>query len=186
MNVMQGKLFLIAIFFFFSCSEATSSKGLKHQISSLETRIDSLEKLSSRDHMALLNESRQKLATAYEEYAIENKQTDSIQSEEYLALAASLYQNTLQQLDKAIALNDKIISDYPESERAVFALFNKGYIYNNYIRDTSMAKRIYTEFIAKYPDHKLATDASVELEFLGKSAKEMLEEIQRKNKNMPQ
>ena len=44
-----------------------------------------------------------------------------------------------------------------------------------------MAKSIYTDFIAKYPNHKLATDASVELQFLGKSAKEMLEEIQKRN-----
>lgn len=181
MIVMRGKLLLIALLFLISCTESNSPQGLKSQISSLEIRIDSLEKLSSRDHFNLLNETRQQLATSYESYAEENKATDSIQSEEYLALAASLYQNTLQQLDKAISLNDKIIAEYPNSERAVFALFNKGYIYNNYIRDTSMARNIYTEFIAKYPDHKLATDASVELQFLGKSAKEMLEEIQRKN-----
>lgn len=186
MIVMRGKLLFIALLFLISCTESNSPKGLKHQISSLEMRIDSLEKLSSRDHFELLNESRQKLAISYENYAEENKSTDSIQSEEYLALAASLYQNTLQQLDKALALNDKIISEYPGSERAVFALFNKGYIYNNYIRDTAMARNIYTEFIAKYPDHKLATDANVELQFLGKSAKEMLEEIQRKNETSAQ
>lgn len=178
---MRGKLLFIALFILISCSESNSPKGLKSQIASLETEIDSLEKLSSRDHFELLNNSRKKLAIAYEGYAEENKMKDSVQAEEYLALAASLYQNTLQDLDKAIALNDKIISEYPESERAVFALFNKGYIYNNYIRDTSMARNIYTEFIAKYPDHKLATDANVELQFLGKSAKEMLEEIQRNN-----
>lgn len=186
MIVMRGKLLIIALLFLISCTESHTPQGLKSQITSLETKIDSLEKLSSRDHFELLNQSREQLAASYENYAEENKATDSIQSEEYLALAASLYQNTLQKLDKAIALNNKIIAEYPESERAVFALFNKGYIYNNYIKDTAMARNIYTEFIAKYPDHKLATDASVELQFLGKSAKEMLEEIQRKNENLDQ
>lgn len=181
--VMREGIILVAIFLLVSCSSPTTQKGLKSQIVSLEEKIDSLEKISSRENMALLNEKRQELATTYQAYAEENKDTDSIQSEEYLALAASLYQNTLQELDKAIELNDKIIREYPGTERAIFALFNKGYIYNNYIRDTSMAKTIYTEFIAKYPDHKLATDASVELRFLGKSAKEMLEEIQRMNQN---
>ncbi|MEL6255841.1 MAG: tetratricopeptide repeat protein [Bacteroidota bacterium] len=178
---MREGIFLIAVCLLFSCSGPGTPKGLKSQIADLEQKIDSLEKQNSRENVAVLNESRQKLAMAYESYADENKDTDSIQSEEYLALAASLYQNTLQQLDKALALNDKIIADYPESERAIFALFNKGYIYNNYIRDTNMAKSIYTDFIAKYPNHKLATDASVELQFLGKSAKEMLEEIQKRN-----
>lgn len=178
---MREGIFLIAVCLLFSCSGPSAPKGLKSQIADLEQKIDSLEKQNSRENVAVLNESRQKLAMTYESYADENKDTDSIQSEEYLALAASLYQNTLQQLDKALALNDKIIADYPESERAIFALFNKGYIYNNYIRDTSMAKSIYTDFIAKYPNHKLATDASVELQFLGKSAKEMLEEIQKRN-----
>lgn len=186
MSVMRGKLLLLALLFLISCAESNSPQGLKSQISTLETRIDSLEKIGSREDFNLLNENRKQLALAYESYAEENKATDSIKSEEYLALAASLYQNTLQDLGKALALNDKIIAEYPNSERAVFALFNKGYIYNNYIRDTSMARNIYTEFIAKYPDHKLATDAGVELQFLGKSAKEMLEEIQRKNENSAQ
>ena len=178
---MREGIFLIAIVLLYACSGPESQQSLQSQIAGLELKIDSLEKHSNRENMAMLNEHRLKLAQAYEQYADENKGKDSIQSEEYLALAASLYQNTLQQIDKALSLNDRIIAEYPESERAVFALFNKGYIYNNYRRDTSMARTIYSDFISKYPDHKLATDAKVELQFLGKSAKEMLEEIQKNN-----
>ncbi|MEM6806629.1 MAG: tetratricopeptide repeat protein, partial [Bacteroidota bacterium] len=150
--VMREGIFLIAIILLYACSGPVSQESLQSQIAGLELKIDSLEKNSNRgENMLPLNEHRLKLAQAYEQYADENKGKDSIQSEEYLALAASLYQNTLQQIDKALSLNDRIIAEYPESERAVFALFNKGDIYNNYRRDTSMARTIYSEIISKYP-----------------------------------
>ena len=82
-------------------------------------------------------------------------------------------------IGKAMEIFDKIINDYPESERAADALFKKGYVYHNTLKDLNKAREIYLTFLEKYPDHELASSAKFEIDNLGVSAKDLLEKIQK-------
>jgi tetratricopeptide (TPR) repeat protein len=58
--------------------------------------------------------------------------------------------------------------------RREVALFLQGFTYENNLQDLENARRIYTEFLARYPDHGLARDARFSLDNLGKSPEELI------------
>ena len=59
----------------------------------------------------------------------------------------------------------------------------KGYVYENEIGDLNAAKKIYEDFIAKYPDDEFADDAAVSIKNLGKSPEELIKEFEEKVKS---
>ena len=62
-----------------------------------------------------------------------------------------------------------VIDKYPEGEYASKALFMVGFINANYLKNYEKAKKYYTEFIFKYPNHDLTDDAQYEVDNLGKN-----------------
>ena len=59
----------------------------------------------------------------------------------------------------AIASFNTLMKKYPKHPRAASALFNKAFIYENGIKDTDKAIKIYLEFVKVYPRHELASTA---------------------------
>ncbi|MEL6989889.1 MAG: tetratricopeptide repeat protein, partial [Bacteroidota bacterium] len=78
---------------------------------------------------------------------------------------------------KALTLYDWIIKRYPKYENAPMALFLKGFIFENDLKQTDEAKKIYENFLATYPDHEFADQTKFLLKHLGKSAEEILDAI---------
>lgn len=60
-----------------------------------------------------------------------------------------------------------IVNEFPNSQYHAEALFQLGFISNNYTKNFEDAKKYYREFIKKYPQHELADDAEVELQYIG-------------------
>ena len=78
---------------------------------------------------------------------------------------------------KALTLYDWIIKRYPKYENAPMALFLKGFIFENDLKNSDEAKKIYENFLATYPDHEFADQTKFLLKHLGKSAEEILKDI---------
>lgn len=73
--------------------------------------------------------------------------------------------------------NYKIYAErYPDLPPAVLSLFLVGYIYGNNLQMKDSAKYYLEEFLKKYPEHDLVPSVRLELESLGRSPQEVLEE----------
>ena len=75
--------------------------------------------------------------------------------------------------EEAIKNFKKIIEFYGNGEHAAKAIFMVGFINANHIKDFAEAKKYYTMFIEKYPQHELKKDAEFELQTLGKDINEL-------------
>ena len=91
-----------------------------------------------------------------------------LSEEEYYSKAQQNYAN--QKFDLAVENFKGIADNYAKGEHHAEALFMLGFINANDIKDLDEAKKYYTIFVEKYPDHELADDAQYELENLGKDA----------------
>ena len=96
---------------------------------------------------------------------------------EYLFKGAEFCLN-LGEGERAIALYDRVINEYPDFRKVPECLFLKGYVYENYLGDLEQAKAIYTEFIEKYPDNEFSDDAAISIQNLGKSPEELIKQFE--------
>lgn len=115
---------------------------------------------------------------ACEAYALVLPHSDK--SAEYLFSAAQTAK-LLQTYDKCISLYDWIIEKYPNHPKAENSAFMKGFLFDSDLKDTAVARKFYSEFIAKYPKSEFADDAQILIQNLGKTEEQILEEIQKKN-----
>lgn len=87
---------------------------------------------------------------------------------------------SLRTFPKTLSLYDWIGEKYPDYDKAPTTLFLKGFIIENELKNTDLAKEIYTEFLNKYPNHDLADDVKFLVENIGKSNEEILKIIENK------
>jgi len=83
---------------------------------------------------------------------------------------------------EAIEIFDRIMNVYPDYEKTPQCLFLKGYIFENNLGDLNGAKKIYEEFLEKYPNDDFADDAEVSIKNLGKSPEELIKEFEEQQK----
>lgn len=76
----------------------------------------------------------------------------------------------------AVALLDSIITLHADYADVAGCWFLKGYAYET-AEDYDAARQAYTYFVDTYPDHYLAADTRITLQYLGLSAEEMFEAI---------
>jgi outer membrane protein assembly factor BamD (BamD/ComL family) len=81
---------------------------------------------------------------------------------------------------KALGYFDQVYRLFPNHEKASYALFMKGFIYDGPLQDTAKARQFYTEFIQKYPQHPLSADALFSIRNLGKTDEELIREFEAK------
>lgn len=100
--------------------------------------------------------------------------SDSL-SPQYLMKAADMQSNVLH-TERAVALFDRVINEYPDFDEVPMCYFLKGNALelNSQIDE---AKAAYEEFISKYPDHYMADQTRIMLPRLGMSPEEMLADI---------
>ena len=99
----------------------------------------------------------------------------------YLFKAGDMAMN-LNMPRKAVQVFDRILTDYPDFEKSPQCLFLKGYVYENNLGDLATAKKIYEEFLEKYPDDEFADDAEVSIKNLGKTPEELIKEFEEQSK----
>jgi len=118
------------------------------------------------------------LIIKYKDYS-EKYGKDSL-SPIYLLKAADLCIST-KDYNTAVELYENIYTNYSDYEKAPEALFLQAMTYSDFLKNESLGKIKYQDFINKYPNHKLTDDAKKSIEFLGKSPKEIFEILQVKD-----
>ena len=76
---------------------------------------------------------------------------------------------------KAVEYYRDLYKNFPKSEDAPKALFMSGFILANNLNKFDEAKLTYQTFLEKFPKHELAPQIKMELENLGKTPEEILE-----------
>lgn len=74
------------------------------------------------------------------------------------------------EFNQALQAYDTIIENYPESPNRYKAIFMKGYIHTEYLKDKNKALSAFDQLLAEYPDCDLADDAQVLKEVAEKGA----------------
>jgi len=132
------------------------------------------------DEYGINRKSSSEYVNACEAYALAY---DDDKAPEYLYKAAEIARS-LRTFPKTLSLYDWIIDSYPSYEKTPTALFLKGFVIENELKNEDLARETYKQFLTKYPSHDLADDVQFLLDNLGKSNEEILELIEKnKEKN---
>ena len=110
---------------------------------------------------------------------------DDVKSPDYL-FKASDYALTLGKVEKSIKILNQIINDYPNYAQMESVLFNKASHLDFEMRDTTLAKQTYKEFIAKYPNSDLVDDAQSRIENIALSLEELADKFIKDLEKKPQ
>jgi outer membrane protein assembly factor BamD (BamD/ComL family) len=169
---MKKYIFLfLAVSTFTACQP--SKEKLNGRIMTMETR------LFAPSAKAISKESADSLISEYELF-IKDYPKDSL-APVYLFKAAGMSMN-LGDGARAITFFDRMVKEYPAHPKAALALFFKGYVQENILRDLGKAKETYLLFLEKYPGNEFADDAKASIENLGKTPEQMIREFEAKNK----
>jgi len=95
---------------------------------------------------------------------------ENLSEKELFDLAQVLYGE--EKFDEAIEPYKEIISDFPDGENRIKAIFMLGFMYANSLQDYTQAKVYYNMVLQEYPDHELTPSARFELDNLGKDISE--------------
>jgi outer membrane protein assembly factor BamD (BamD/ComL family) len=98
----------------------------------------------------------------------------------YLLKAADIC-ISIKDYQQAVKLYENVYTNYSTFKKAPEALFLQAMTYCDFLKNESLGKIKYQEFIEKYPNHTLTDDAKKSIEFIGKSPEEILEIIQSKD-----
>ena len=161
-------LILLTGFLFSSCSSEKQKLAKAIANKEQELAADSLKP-------ADINKAKEMIAL-YKQYA--EKFKDDTLSNEYIFKAADI-SNGIGQSREAIALYAQVSGKQNFRKQAV-ALFLQGFIYENQLQDYFQARRIYQEFLDRYPGHPLTNDVTYSLNNLGKSPEELIKEFENK------
>ncbi len=165
-------LFAIAIICFLASCQSPEKKSL--------LRLMELEKNLAKDTSKMPDKKKiNEVFLAYKNFADSFPKNDSVP--EYLYRAGRLASG-LTYLMEAVNCYHRVYDKFPASKRAPFCLFMEAFIYENQLHGMEKAKKLYEEFMKKYPDHELAKDVKFSLDHLGKSDEEMIKEFEEKQK----
>jgi TolA-binding protein len=172
MNILKKLAFLAIIsVFFYACSSPEDEA--KSKINKLESDL-----FSSED-MVVNRKQASELVNAYIDYA--DKFPDDTLSPDYIFKGADICMNILNP-SKAVWFFDRIIREYPNYRKVPESMFLKAYVYDNNMQSYDLARKLYTEFIEKYPDNEFADDAKVSIQNLGKTPEQIIMEIEERAK----
>lgn len=173
-----AKQTLITIFAILALNSCTDNPKVatEKKIAELQSRVYGKNATG-----AFNTEKAQELTEVYSQY-IEQFPEDKEKAPEYLFLQAELYK-TLKQFDKAIAAYQLVQQKYPDYSKAPQALFLIGFIQENDLKQTDEAKKNYELFLSKYPQNDLAKDVQFSLQYLGKSADEIVKSFEQNTNN---
>lgn len=144
----------------------------------LKSEIDEMEKSAFADTTGtIMFESATGLVDKYVAYA--DKYQEEKESPDYLFKAAEISMNMGNHL-QSIQLFDKFRERYPENEKAPMALFFKGFVFDDRLKDFPAAEAVYEEFLQTYPNHEMADDVQAMKLHLGKSDEEIIREFEQR------
>ena len=169
---MKKNIFVVLLWCLAGCT-STHDK-LKEQIGAALTAANQSVVLNKPDSVNI------ELATTTINDFVAQFPNDSL-APGFLFELALLYEKEAKYAE-AIAVLEKISSKYPDSKQASKAVFLQGFLYANVLNQLDKAKVQYQFYLEKYSnvDAKITSDVQMELQNLGKTPEEILNEIQQK------
>ena len=131
------------------------------------------------DKYGINRKAAQSYVDACEAYALAYSGTT--EAPEYLYKATEV-SRTLRTFTKSLSMYDWILDQYPQYEKAPTAMFLKGFIIENELKNDEMAKEVYNSFLSMYPDHQLKDDVQFLLDNVGKTDEEIMKMIEKNKK----
>jgi outer membrane protein assembly factor BamD (BamD/ComL family) len=122
-------------------------------------------------------EKIEKLSSLYREY-IDKFPQDSMVIE-YLFKSGTV-NTALKKGSEALLDFTTLIDKFPQSKYTAQAYYYKAFVYEDVIYDIEAAKTAYNDFIMRFPDHQLARDAALSMQYLGKSPEEIVASFEEK------
>lgn len=99
---------------------------------------------------------------------------------QYWFEAASMYRY-LHQPHPALEIYKKLYKEYPQFPKQADCLFLQGMVLSNEMNNKEEGKKIYEEFVQKYPDHFLASQVQILIEQMNMSDAELIESFKKKD-----
>ena len=168
-------LFLLTIILFSTACEGLQKEKETDDVSLNEAILNQEEKVFNTNQNRLQKQDAMALVNLYEKYANENPK--DTMSAEYLFRAADISMN-IGRPGQTIRLFNRILTEYPDFEKAPATLFLMAFVYEDQLQDYDNAKKYYELFLSKYPDSEFADDAEISLKNLGKSPEELIREFE--------
>lgn len=175
---MRTKYFLFAAIFMLACNregtkDSPGKKDLEKQIQVMENKL-----YSQKDRPADFSTANNMLAL-YLDYAKAFPEDEK--SPEYYFKAGEIA-NSIKNPKLAITLFETVRKNYPDHDKAPYALFLQAFIYENELKDFDKARQLYNQVITEYPKHEVAEQSKLILPNVGKSDEELIREFEEKNK----
>ncbi len=181
-------LFCIISIFLFSCKSEKKESNLLNDKVELQANlirsfheIDSLYKSGINDTASFLQFINESVVFA-ELYPEDNSAPELLMQAGVVAMR--LAQEETHPIERkiyaqrSIDILERFLKVYPEDERAKYCYWWKGIIYGEILEMYPSAENEYRDFLHKFPNDSLATAIRFSLENLGKSAPEILSEIE--------
>lgn len=150
MSIQMLRLFVVFIIssaLLYACGNAESSKkDDKPDLDELEAKAFSSKELDVELGIELLRAYRYELS----------KKLDP----EMLFKAGEVAYNLPDNEDVAMEYFQRLAIKFPQHERAPYAVFYRGLIYDNRWNDKEKSAEVWEEFLVRYPSHELANDAA--------------------------
>lgn len=162
----------IKYFFSILLLVAVFSSCQQNERDQLLSQISGMEKQLFEDKMGVIDKKEAANMIQYYVKFVDTYPKDE-KSAEFLFKAADISINVFHS-QHTVKLFDRVITEYPNYEKAPQALFLKAFTYENYLNKMELAKKNYQLFLSKYPEHSFANDAQVSLNNLGKSPEEII------------
>ena len=164
-------ILMLAVVVFAACSSKQEE---------LKTEIKTMEDVLFADANKMIDKAKaRELIDMYVQFGDEFPESEEAPS--MLFKAGDMSMN-LNMPKEAVDIFDRIMNNYPDYEKTPQCLFLKGYIFENNMGDLNGAKKIYEEFLEKYPNDDFADDAEVSIKNLGKSPEELIKEFEEQQK----
>ena len=138
-------------------------------------RIEKLEKQVLATDKAIDPVVASDLVSAYCDFADANP--DHTMTPEYLFKAVDVSMN-LNEPQRTIDIIDKLVKEYPDYPRTQAALFIKAFIFETRYNNLDMAKKIYEQYLAMYPDGEFAESCRASIENLGLTPEELVKKFE--------
>lgn len=173
MKLIKTLVLTLSVALFWACGGG-SGDGSMNKESRLET-IKQLEADAYSDETSFNVGKADALIKNYDEFATAFPDDDN--AAKFLFKAGDLAMG-LERGNQAIQFFDKVYTEYASFDKAPYALFLQGFVFEDQLKDYEKAKATYEQFIEKYPDHPMTESAQFSLKHLGKSPEELIREFE--------
>lgn len=164
-----GVIFILC-FLLSSCAENREEK--RKEIKILEDKFYAAGQIIPNDT------SCNTLVHLYASYALAFPQDSS--SPVFLFKAGEIANGT-HQYQASLDYFNLMCEKYPDHQKAPYAWFFKGFIYENMLADSAAARKAYSLFLQKFPKHVLAHDVHLAIKNLGKNPLDIVHGFEKAN-----